>query len=180
MTAHHILHLTRTHQISIHTEILLLGTFNPDTPGNTADFFYGRPRNFMWTLLPGAFGEPSLKNAPISVKRDFMQRYKIDFIDLIAEVEVEEATNYEDQYLDNKVIKWRDVLAELARLPHLKQVCFTRKSFSGIPKMKSRVEGIQYYCAQKGIGFHLLSTPSRFFSSQKETEWKSVLNPNIT
>jgi hypothetical protein len=134
----------------------------------------------MWTLLPGAFGEPSLKNAPISEKRDFMQRYKIDFIDLISEVVVDEATNYEDQYLDSRVVKWRNVQAEIASLPQLKMVCFTRKSFSGIPKMRLQVEAIQEFCLQKGIAFNMLSTPSRFYSSQKETEWKSVLNPNIT
>ncbi len=180
MVRQHILHLTRSHEISKETEILLLGTFNPDTPGNTADFFYGRPRNFMWTLLPGVFGEASLKHSPISEKRNFMQRYKIDFIDLISEVVVDEATNYEDQYLDSKEIKWRDVQAEIAKLPQLKMVCFTRKSFSGIPKMRRQVEAIQDYCMQKGIAFHMLSTPSRFYSSQKETEWKSVLNPEIT
>ena len=54
------------HKIDVNTEILVVGTFNPETPENIADFFYGRQRNFLWTLMPTAFGENSLKGKSIS------------------------------------------------------------------------------------------------------------------
>jgi G:T/U-mismatch repair DNA glycosylase len=56
------------------TEILIIGTFNPDTAGNEADFFYGRQRNFLWTLLPYAFGEANLKNASRNDKEILLMR----------------------------------------------------------------------------------------------------------
>ncbi len=36
-------------------EILILGTFNPDTIENTAKFFYSRNRNYLWNLLQKVF-----------------------------------------------------------------------------------------------------------------------------
>ncbi len=68
---------------------------------------------------------------------------KIDFIDLISEIVVEDASNYNDDYLDNKEIVWRDVVAEIEKLPNIKRVCFTRRSFSGIPNMKFRIGEIE-------------------------------------
>lgn len=56
-----IKHRFEHHSLNPQTEILVIGTFNPETPQNTADFFYGRQRNFLWTLIPVAFGDTSLK-----------------------------------------------------------------------------------------------------------------------
>ncbi len=41
-----IKHRFLDHQINPETEILILGTFNPETEKNEADFFYGRNRNY--------------------------------------------------------------------------------------------------------------------------------------
>lgn len=49
------------HQINPDTETLIIGTFNPDAADNNADFFYGRSRNYLWRLLPLAYGETDLK-----------------------------------------------------------------------------------------------------------------------
>lgn len=35
------------HKINPDTEILILGTFNPEAKENEADFFYGRSRNYL-------------------------------------------------------------------------------------------------------------------------------------
>ncbi len=78
------------HQINPNTETLIVGTFNPDTDKNSAEFFYGRSRNYLWSLLPIAFQSPDLKHATKSEKLDFMSLHSVDFIDLISKVEVEE------------------------------------------------------------------------------------------
>jgi G:T/U-mismatch repair DNA glycosylase len=36
--------------------MLIIGTFNPATYKNQADFFYSRGKNYFWRLLPVAFG----------------------------------------------------------------------------------------------------------------------------
>jgi G:T/U-mismatch repair DNA glycosylase len=59
MTA--IRHRLLEHEINPETETLVIGTFNPDTTDNKADFFYGRGRNYLWSLLSSAFGSDDLK-----------------------------------------------------------------------------------------------------------------------
>jgi G:T/U-mismatch repair DNA glycosylase len=168
-----IKHKFLNHKINPITEILIIGTFNPDTPGNGADFFYGRGRNFLWKLLPLAFNEPDLKGANKEEKINFIGNYKIDLIDLISEIEVEDGqeTNYNDAYIDSKVVDWRDVISEIDKLPNLKRVCFTRKTLSGVPNMRGRIVVIQEHCSKKGVFFKALTTPARFYSQDKQKEW---------
>jgi G:T/U-mismatch repair DNA glycosylase len=164
------------HTINLQTETLVIGTFNPDTPENTADFFYGRPRNFLWKLIPTAFGDSNLKSKTKDEKLDFIIKRKLDFIDLIAEVEVDEVSNYYDNYLDSRVSKWRDIISEINKLSNIKRVCFTRKSFSDIPNMKIKIEAIREYCETKIINFQYLTTPARFYREDKQHEWTNFFN----
>lgn len=169
-------HRFLNHTIDPETEILIIGTFNPDTPENEADFFYGRQRNFLWTLVPKSFGDESLKNHTKQEKLNYIRRQKIDFIDLICEVDVDEVSNYDDAYLDSRVISWRDVISEIEQLKKLKKVCFSRKSFSGIPNMKEKIEAVRLYCDKSGIRFMYLTTPARFYRADKQEEWTNFLN----
>lgn len=170
-----IKHKFLSHQINSETETLIIGTFNPDVSHNSAEFFYGRSRNYLWRLLSNAFEEPDLKAKSTDEKFDFINRRKIDFIDLISEVEVEEETNYYDGYLDSRVLKWRDVISEIKKLKAIKRICFTRKSFSDIPKMKIRIDEIQKFCEQNKIAFQYLTTPARFYREDKQVEWTSFI-----
>jgi G:T/U-mismatch repair DNA glycosylase len=171
-----IRHRFINHNINPKTETLVIGTFNPDTEENIADFFYGRPKNFLWTLIPTAFNEASLKGNSRTEKEKFIERYRIDFIDLILEVEVEEVDNYRDDYLDDKVTVWNNVIAEIEKLKNLKRVCMTRKTFGDIPNMKTRIEEIKNYCERKEILFQFLSTPARFTNESKQTEWRQFFS----
>jgi len=164
------------HTINPETETLVIGTFNPDTEKNIADFFYGRQKNFLWKLIPTAFNEPSLKDKPKNKKLEFIKKYRIDFIDLISEVEVGEVANYDDGYLDSKVTEWRNIISEIGKLTNLKRVCLTRKSFGDIPNMKTRIDEIKSYCEEKNIPFHLLTTPARFYGQAKQTVWTNFFN----
>jgi len=163
------------HKINPETEILIVGTFNPEGNDNEANFFYSRQRNYLWTLIPKAFGLESLKGKSQSEKLDFITERKIDFIDLIKEIEVDQVLNYYDGYLDKKDKTWRDVISEMENLKNLKKVCFTRKTFSDIPEMKQRIEGIKQYCERWGIKFECLVTPARFYNSDKQAEWTKFL-----
>ena len=165
------------HPINSKTETLIIGTFNPDTKGNLAEFFYGRGRNFLWKLLPIAYGELSLKSADVQEKIAFINMKAIDFIDLIAEIEIEEGqeTNYSDGYIDKKITQCCDVISEIEKLKFLKRVCFTRKTFSDIPKMKKQIEAIQAHCEKNRIYFKALTTPARFYNMEKQIEWTDFL-----
>ena len=165
------------HQIDPKTKTLIIGTFNPETERNEAEFFYGRSRNFLWKLLPVAFGEESLKNKSKAEKLDFIQEHNIDFIDLISPVNVDEVANYKDGYLDKSKPEFRETKSEIEKLPNLKRVCFTRKSFSDIPNMKIEIEKIEAFCNEKNISFKYLTTPARYYREDKQQEWTAFFNP---
>lgn len=164
---------------SIHpeTEILILGTFNPDTPGNAANFFYSRSRNHLWKLLPIAFNEPSLKQAERNEKQLFCEKHHIGFTDLIEEIEVEpgQEVNYADEYIDGKVTLWQDVLSVMKGLGRLKKVGFTRKTFAKIPHIRQQLVPVSDYCTTNGIFFSHLTTPARIYSKEKQDEWTRFL-----
>lgn len=159
--------------------IVLVGTFNPETPENTADFFYGRVQNHLWTLLPGAFGHSSLKKKGKEEKEQFMHRYKIEFTDVITTVEVEKPDDYRDDYIDGCVVEWTDVIGQLQELPDLEKVCVTRKSFSGIPHIRKRLQEIESYCHEHGICFHYLITPARGYTAAKQVEWDAFFKGSL-
>lgn len=161
------------HQLRPNTETLIIGTFNPETENNKADFFYGRSRNFLWRLLPIALNEEDLKTSSKEKKAQFLFKYKINFTDVISEIKVHKGqeSNYNDDYIDNKVTQWRNIISEMDKLKHLKRVCFTRKTFSGVPNIKKQIEAVEKYCAQKNIFFKALMTPSRGYTQEKQKEW---------
>lgn len=169
-----IQHKFLSHFISKETELLVIGTFNPNSKDNPAEFFYGRIRNYLWRLLPIAFGEEDLKNKSVVEKINFIQKHKIDFIDLIKEVDVDCETNYDDTYIDNKVSEWRDIIGELQKLKAIKKVCFTRKSTTDIPNMKKRIDEVQKFCEANEIDFKYLVTPARFYNLNKQNIWNQL------
>ena len=83
--------------------------------------------------------------------------------------------NYKDGYIDNRVLKWCDVKGEIMKLKNIKRVCFTRKSFSDIPQMKIKIDGVQKFCLENKIAFQFLVTPARFYRNDKQTDWTNFL-----
>ena len=159
------------------TEILILGTFHPDV-ANGADFFYGRPRNYLWQLLPNCFNQPSLKGEPLIQKEGFMQEYKIGFADIIKSLDgvpAGQQANYNDAFIDAYVAEWYPTILLIDSLHNLRAVYFTRKTFQGIPNIAQRIFEIRNHCQQNDIRFGLLETPSRFANQAKLDAWKQVM-----
>lgn len=171
-----IQHKFNSHQLNSQTQILLLGTFNPDIPTGP-DFFYGRPRNFLWHLLPQCWGLEPLKTATLPEKRAFMETYKIDFADLIQSLDVPagEESNVDDDFIDSHVEQWKDIITLIITLPDLKEVYFTRKTFNGIPNIRAQVKLIADHCASNKIRFCKLETPARFYNPEKQQQWTDTV-----
>lgn len=120
-------------------EVLILGTFNPNTneKDNMADFFYGR--NWFWSCLFNVFEYNSIKlttqrkyskfpyNPSISEIKSFCLKYKLTFADLISSV-FNSSTKYELKgnkvfFNGNKFDLIND--NDLGKLDELKQVEWT-------------------------------------------------------
>jgi G:T/U-mismatch repair DNA glycosylase len=162
----------KNYQVNPNTEILILGTFSHDVVDG-ADFFFGKARNFLWHLLPICYNLPSLKEATLKEKQDFMLKYKIDFADLIATLDVPEGeeNNLDDTFIDTHASEWKDIPALIAGLSHLKAVYFTRKTFNGIANTKKQIALTAQYCLENKIRFCKLETPAKFFSPEKQQQW---------
>ena len=174
-------HKFANHRLNPAAETIILGTFNPGHDANKAHFFYSSPRNQLWSLLPRAFGEQDLRRAELGEKLEFLSRRRIDFVDLIFEVDVGEGRECDrpDAYIDSRVTRWRDVLSELETLRSLRKVCFTRRGFDGIPNMRSRTDKIEQYCGRRGLVFKRIVTPSGAYRSEdKQSEWTCFFNPH--
>lgn len=179
-------HKFRDHEIQSDTEILIIGTFNPDTPTNNADWFYSRQKiraNELWKLLPtAALGrEENLTGLNrVPEKKKFMRDHHVDFIDVIDQIAVPVGSeaNVQDSFLDRHMQisgRWRDVIGEMGKLQKLKVACFTRKGFKDIPNINARILEIEEYCTQRKIRFHRLVTPSPLYRfKEKQKEWDSV------
>lgn len=170
-----VYHKFRNHSIQLDTKILVIGTFNPDVLGNKAEFFYGRSRNYLWTLLPMCFGIDDLKGKSTEEKLAFIHKMKIDFVDLIDSVQIEagQEENYDDQYIDSRVTDWNNVIELIKKHPSIQEVVFTRRTFAGIHQIKTRILEIETFCQKNGIKFTFLVTPARFYSPAKLNEWKN-------
>ncbi|MDR1451569.1 MAG: hypothetical protein LBI57_04465 [Helicobacteraceae bacterium] len=153
---------------------MIIGTFNPDVETNIAAYFYGRSQNYLWRLLPRAFGEESLKTADRAAKRAFCVRRKIDFIDLIAEVSRDRLSDFKDETIDGAITKWTDIDAAIRRAPNLRQVAFTRKTFSGVLHIKRRWLEIKKRYENR-FYTQALITPSRIYSEAKQNEWDEFI-----
>jgi G:T/U-mismatch repair DNA glycosylase len=162
----------KAHQTNTETEILILGTFTHDHP-HSGDFFYGRPRNFLWHLLPLCFKHISLKDAPLSAKQTFMKKYSIDFIDVVQSLEVNEGDeeNMDDDFIDSHIHDFTNLESVVQSLPQLKAIYFTRKTFNGIPQIKTQITKLSAYCQLNNIRLCKLDTPARHFSTQKQQQW---------
>jgi len=166
-------------KIDPRTEILIIGTFNPDTDQNTANYFYSRGRNYLWRLLPTAFGEHDLRQATREEKEKFAISRHIDFIDLISEVEIERGSeaNYADRYIDRRVPKsgWTNVIQITDGLPLLKRACFTRKNCSDVPAIGQQVAKLKEHFERRKVFFQCIISPARFYSEQKQIAWNKFL-----
>ena len=102
-----------------------------------------------------------------------MQKYRIDFADLIHAIEVPEdqVDNFDDIYIDGHVHQWKDIIALIRSLKKLRAVYFTRITFGGIPNIHNQINAIQAHCIQTNIRFCLLQTPARFASVAKQQQW---------
>ena len=161
----------KDHQPSADAEIIILGLFTSPNK-HSGDFFFSRSRIFLWHMLPICFKQPSLQEADVDTKKKFMQRYRIDFLDIINSVDLEDADAIiDDEVLDGQVHEFTNIVERLKQLPQLKSVYFTRKTFNGIPHCKQALQEVVTYCKENNIRFCKLDTPSRHYSQEKQQQW---------
>ena len=158
------------------TEILIIGTFNPDKEGNEAEYFYGRSRNYLWRILSNCYQVEDLKGKSTNEKIKFAENHKIAFIDLVKSADYKDKNvDYDDVKLDLHVHDWNNVDKLVSSLMHLRKVVFTRKTFNDIPNIKKEIDKVHAVCKERNIDYANLVSPARFVNDKKTNEWKLFL-----
>lgn len=172
---------------------LFIGTFNPSWNfGNAdqADYFYGRGRNYFWTILPAVFNQPDLKNSPFGVKLDFLQNFEIGITDLVRTVQNADINNpidvanltngFSDEVLSTYELSFNtNVILDFINnnSETLQGVFLTRSTLNGIHQIAAEWSLVQQNCLECGINCEKLITPSRFVNQQKIDSWIIAVNP---
>ena len=96
-------------------ETLYVGTFNPNIynekilANNEIDFFYGRPKNLFWDVMPKIHCSQSLIGATKKTKIEFLKNNRVavtdivravTFPDTLEEIATEKLVKYKDSDLD--------------------------------------------------------------------------------
>lgn len=120
-------------------KILVVGTFNPATPDNEAQWFYGREINEFWFLFPRMLGFPSIHEADIKDEREhhlvckeFCEANHVLIVDILKQVNAT-LKGYTDSEIDSlemgKVIPFDFKAAFQLNKPE--KVIFTWKGKTG-------------------------------------------------
>ncbi len=168
--------------------LLVVGTFNPARDNNPARWYYGRPENEFWCLLPRMMNQPSLHlvdrdESPdelANLWKKYCQHRRIVIIDIFKEVFVE-LPDYSDSHLQHlhpdqyTPFNFEQAFANA----HFDGLLFTWKG--QIPNRLTTLKQ-QYinFFQQKGTHIMHMLTPSMAYSKSrtfKLNQWKEQYTP---
>lgn len=166
-------------RIDFEPTTLIVGTFIPEWPdGNPAGWFYSRPGNCFWDVLPRLYGEPSLINATPSAWKQFCRNKQIAVTDLISAIDDADPGNpghskaltggADRAFVYNfDDFDFVDIVKILRNHPAIKNVYLTR----GItePFWRHIWNPVMHYCNLNNLHERRLLTPSVSVTDQHET-----------
>lgn len=166
-------------------KILVVGTFNAAISGNSAQWFYGRPENEFWCLLPRMLGFETLhpvdrnekENQLAELWKGFCKKNEIIIVDLFKEVK-ENLTNHADSNLQ-KLKKEEYLRFEFEKAfinCHFDYVMFTWKGTNKNTLTDLKNDYINFF-SKKGSKIVQLLTPSNAYSKPRNfklKQWKEA------
>lgn len=165
-------------------DYLFIGTFNPSSywdeeNGNNANYFYGRGASLFWCILPHSFN----KNCLIDKNREewinFCRDNKIGITDIIKNIPNADISNdnhkslikgFNDGNLEKKDINGNYIfnidfntneIIKYIEENKIKNIFFTRKSFTNIPRIKAQWDLIKNRFNNDDYNVKELLTPSQ-------------------
>ncbi len=153
-------------------DTLIIGTFNPEnewTPDNDANYFYGRPRNLLWELLPRFANNAAIHRQDIDNQYDFLQSNHIALTDLL--ISIDDANienlqhlnwirNYKDTNINNfHEFTWNtEQIVNFIHFKNIQAVYFTK--LGGEAPFGEQMTFIETFCDANNILHFRLNSPS--------------------
>lgn len=163
--------------------LLIVGTFNADIPDNEAVWFYGRPENEFWCLLPRMMNDPTLhpidRNEPLvelsQVWRNYCREKRIIIVDIFKEV-FPEIHGHGDNELDHLqehefiAFNFQQAFANAS----FDAVLFTWKGMTNNTLTAIKQQYIAHFQPTGSGIFHMVSPGNKYSKSRhyKLTKWK--------
>lgn len=158
---------------------LIIGTFNPEQLwhlNNSAEYYYGRTRNYFWTVLPRFAGLDPIPHGNVNAQLAFLESNQIAVTDLLISIDDADLDNQEHvarikTVLDNKIELFRqftwntDPILNYIAKQQIETVYFTKLGKAGsvnprINTFEAQIRKIENYCINKKIPTYRLHTPS--------------------
>lgn len=167
---------------------LIIGTFSPALPTNSAHWFYGRTQhNYFWEVLPQLYNSPSLLNESPKHWQHFCREQRIaitDMIRAVADADVENPehlailSRYNDAELTQQFFDFDTVnLVRLLRThPTICNVYITRTPDTF---WKQMLYPLKKYCDTFDIRVQPLLTPSGYAYFQKSKYQQQHPQPQL-
>ena len=93
----------KVNDLLYNSNTLVLGSFNPNNPGNNTDFYYGRCSNFLWKVIAELTGKNEQYYCNnLKRKIETMEQYSFCFMDLIHSIEI--TSEYSNESIINDFV----------------------------------------------------------------------------
>ncbi len=161
------------------TETLIIGTFNPESkwhPDHAAQYFYSRPRNYFWKILPRFTGKAAIPHQYVAAQIEFLKEHQIGVTDLLIRIEDAHITKPEHRKrittaLDNEIERFSELdwntphILQYIKANSIKAVYFTKIGNAANQNVKpntfeAQMRAIEQTCKALKIPHFRLHTPS--------------------
>jgi hypothetical protein len=107
MVIQHAAFVDNWNQIELieNAKTIILGSFNPNQPGNNTDFYYGRSANYFWPTIANLEGRnPNFYFNNLIAKHEAICKYKFCFFDVVESIDVTSVNEIiERNFVDEKI-----------------------------------------------------------------------------
>ncbi len=157
-------------RLDFEPEVLIVGSFDPEWPNNSAEWFYGRTQeNCFWDVLPRLYGSASLIDASPAEWKQFCHDKRIAITALISGIEEAEQGNKEHNkilagFSDKAVVyhfddfEYVNIVQLLQQRPTIKSVYLTRGATEAF--WKHLWGPVAHYCNHHGVHERTLMVPT--------------------
>lgn len=167
---------------------LIVGTFNPALPNNSAEWFYGRTQhNHFWDVLPRLYNQPTLLHESPAQWQHFCHEHRIamtDMLHTIVDADLSQAehvailSSYSDSEITKHFFDFNTVnIVRLLRThPSIQRVYITRTPDTF---WKHLLYPVKKYCEAYQIRLQPLLTPSGYAYFQKSKHQQHYPEPQL-
>lgn len=160
-------------------QTLMIGTFKPESrwqPTDTAQYYYGKTRNYFWKILPNFTGKPAIPHYDVAAQIEFLKEHHIGVTDLLirindAYITIPEHRRRITTILDHEIERFSEFdwntpyIQQYLKDNEVKAVYFTKLGYAAQLNVKpntfeAQIRAIEQTCNELNIPNFRLHNPA--------------------